>query len=226
MGILGYAVLGHTVLGQPETGPIGGTAVTDDMAPTPPRLHVGDVVRLVAEIRDLDGHLVDPGALSLVIVHENGDEDDLTAALVHGAAGMFEVGYAPAITGRHLARFTATGDYAGMATVILDIDPPDLAFVTLADLRAYLGATSVTDAELTSALHAERAAQAQRCRVDPFTHELREALMRRVARNLAARSVPVATFTSFDGGATSTRVPSVDAEVRRLEGPYRKLTCG
>lgn len=218
MAVLGYAVLGHTVL--------GGATTTADTSTAPLRWHLGDVVALAAEVRDEDGTLTNPGAMSLLVVHEDGNEDDLTGDLVATEAGRFEVGYAPAITGRHLARFTATGDYAGMATVILDIDPPDLAFVTLADLHAYLGATSVTDAELTSALHAERAAQAQRCRVDPFTHELREALMRRVARNLAARSVPVATFTSFDGGATSTRVPSVDAEVRRLEGPYRKLTVG
>ena len=100
------------------------------------------------------------------------------------------------------------------------------SLATLDELRDYLGATSATDPELTTALHAERAAQAQRCRIDPYTHELREAVMRRVARNLAARSVPVATWTSFEGGATGTRVPNTDAEIRRLEAPYRKLVIG
>lgn len=96
------------------------------------------------------------------------------------------------------------------------------ALVTIDDLRDYLGDTSVSEDGLRDALAAERAAQAARCRVEPYTADLRQALLRRVARNLAARSVPVASFTSFDGGATSTRVPGRDPEVSRLEGPHRR----
>ena len=226
MGVLGYAVLGHTVLGQPDVGPIGGTTTTNPTAGPPVRFHLGDVITLIAQVRDEDDNLAAPGAMGLLIVHESGDEDDLTSSIVTTEPGEHTVPYVPAVMGRHVATWTATGAYAGVATVVLDVDPIDLAFISVTDLRDYLGATSATDSELTVALRAERAAQAQRCRIDPYTYELREALMRRVARNLAARSVPVATFTSFDGGATSTRVPSVDAEVRRLEGPYRRLTCG
>lgn len=225
MGVLGHARLGITVLGQPEFT-IGSIVPADRIAATPPRLHVGDAILLVAEILDIGGYPADPTATTLTIRHEGGAEDDLTADITHPEVGRQEVGYLLTTEGRHLVTWTATGDYAGVATIILDVDPTDLAFITLDELRDYLGATSVTDPELTAALRAERAAQAQRCRIDPYTHELREALMRRVARNLAARSVPVATYTSFEGGATSTRVPSVDAEVRRLEGAYRKLVCG
>lgn len=219
MAVLGYAVLGHTVL--------GGATTTADTSTAPLRWHLGDVVALAAEVRDEDGTLTNPGAMSLLVVHEDGNEDDLTGDLVATEAGRFEVAYAPAVTGRHLAKWTATGDLAGVATFVFDVDPTELAFITLTELRDYLGATSATDPEITTALRAERAAQAQRCRVDPYTYELREALCRRVARNLAARSVPVATFTSFEGGGgTSTRVPSVDAEVRRLEAAYRRLPVG
>lgn len=99
---------------------------------------------------------------------------------------------------------------------------PAPLLITISDLRDYLGDTSATDEALQDALTTERAAQAERCRVEPYTASLREALMRRVARNLAARSVPVASFTSFDGGSTSTRVPGRDPEVARLEAPHRR----
>lgn len=98
------------------------------------------------------------------------------------------------------------------------------------DVAAYLGETSATEDEMAGALAAETAAQSRVCRVpaDPeaLSADLREALLRRVARNLAARSVPVATFTSFEGGASSTRVPASDPEVRRLEAPWRRLVVG
>jgi acyl-CoA reductase-like NAD-dependent aldehyde dehydrogenase len=100
------------------------------------------------------------------------------------------------------------------------------AYVSLDDVQEYLVDTSATPEEIVDALAAERAAQAARCRVEPFTQDLRQALLRRVARNLAARRVPVASMTSFDGGQTSTRVPRVDPEVSRLEAPYRRMTVG
>ena len=97
---------------------------------------------------------------------------------------------------------------------------------TAADADEYLGEHSWPYNNVVDALAAEVAAQAARCRVDPYTDDLREACLRRVARNLAARSVPVATFTSFEGGGTSARVPSTDPEVSRLEGPYRRMVVG
>ena len=96
---------------------------------------------------------------------------------------------------------------------------------TLADLRGYL-TTSADDATLLDALAAETAAQAARRRVTPFTADLRQALMRRVARNLAARSITVATFSAFEGGSTVVRVPAMDVEIQRFEAPYPKLPVG
>lgn len=100
-----------------------------------------------------------------------------------------------------------------------------MATVDLAACKEYLGTDiSWTDPEISGALLAETAAQAARCKLPTvMTDDLAEALKRRVARNLAARAVPVASFTSFDGGATSTRVPTNDPEIARLEAPYRKL---
>ena len=95
------------------------------------------------------------------------------------------------------------------------------------DAAAYLGETSWATEDIAAALAAEAAAQARSCRLPvPLPADLREALLRRVARNLAARAVPVATFTTFEGGASTTRVPMSDPEVRRLEGPWRRTVVG
>lgn len=109
---------------------------------------------------------------------------------------------------------------------------PDLAAV-----KAYMGATASTyeDAAIAIALTAETAAQAKRCRVpvtvdeddveapDP-TPDLVEALCRRVARNLAMRRLPLGVIADVEMG--STRLGSTDPEIRRLEGPYRKVSVG
>lgn len=101
---------------------------------------------------------------------------------------------------------------------------------SLPEVREYLntnGDSSATDDAITEALYAETANQRRVCDIGgTYDYDLREALKRRVARNLAARSVPLATVTSFDGVATSVRVPRYDAEIDRLEGPYRKINVG
>lgn len=102
-----------------------------------------------------------------------------------------------------------------------------MAIPDLTAVKNYLGTTSWTDAEISGALAAETAAQAKACSIPPvYPDDLAEALKRRVARNLAGRAVPVATYTAFEGGATTTRLPMTDPEVKRLEAPYRKLVFG
>lgn len=102
--------------------------------------------------------------------------------------------------------------------------PPGLTAV-----KAYLssnGDTSAPDAVITEALNAEEANQRAMCYTDSYGYDLAEALKRRVARNLAARSVPIASLTTFDGGSTESRVQRYDAEVTRFEGPYRRMVVG
>jgi hypothetical protein len=104
---------------------------------------------------------------------------------------------------------------------------PDLAAV-----KAYLGGDhSWTDEQLWRALHAEQAAQARVCTIPPtvddvepvWPDDLREALMRRVAANLALRALPLGVMeTVADAAAATTRV-GANAEVARLERPFRKL---
>jgi hypothetical protein len=112
--------------------------------------------------------------------------------------------------------------------------PPDLD-----EVLEYLKlAGKDRDAEVTSALAAEVAAQRRVVRarafgVDPvpglpstpYPADLSEALKRRVARNLALRGVPLAVLQS-DSEAGPAILPGRDPEVRRLEAPYKKLIVG
>lgn len=93
--------------------------------------------------------------------------------------------------------------------------------VDLTAVKAYLGtaAGQWSDGELTRTLAVEAAAQASRCRtytVRPA--DLDEALLRRVARNLAMRKVPLGVAISE---VEATRIGARDPEITRLEGPYK-----
>lgn len=97
-------------------------------------------------------------------------------------------------------------------------------------LKTYLGQTSQSDEVLEGALATEKRAQARVCRVPadpaaPWDEDLAEALLRRVARNLAMRGIPLAMF-SGDADLGGLVPPSRDPEVRRLEAPLRKLHLG
>jgi hypothetical protein len=97
---------------------------------------------------------------------------------------------------------------------------------TVSEVRAYLGvAVSHTDEVLTDALDAESAAQARVCRVDEANYpaDLRQALMRRIARNLSMRRLPLGVQTDETGGY---RIGATDPEVRRLEAPHRRVVVG
>lgn len=188
---------------------------------------LGAVVPLRFEVRDEDtGLLADPGGWALTVASPAGS---MSPTLDHPEAGVFEADYVPSVAGPHVAVFTATGANAGVVedVFVVTATGDDLATVTIPQLRTYLGDTSETDQALLDALAAERVDQANRCRVNRYTEALREALLRRVARNLAARAIRVTTFTSFEGGGgASQRVPQSDPEIRRLEGPYRRRTVG
>jgi hypothetical protein len=102
----------------------------------------------------------------------------------------------------------------------------------LAEIRAWLQvpAERVTDAQLQAVLDAEVAAQAIACRVptDPATlpDALHASLLRRCARQVAARGIPLglAGGESYEFGPT--RLPAFDAEIERLEGGLRRFVFG
>lgn len=102
---------------------------------------------------------------------------------------------------------------------------------TLANVKTYLGAATdaYTDAEIQSALSAETKAQLRVVRlplgVNEYPEDLVEALCRRVHHNLVLRGLPLGLQASIADGAVQTnRVGGTDAEVARLERPFRKLS--
>lgn len=185
---------------------------------------IGQVVPLRFLVRDDDGCPAAAGTATLTVTKP--DASSTTPILDNPELGQYDADYVPATAGRYIAVAVFGSPNAGTAVRVFDVVSTTLAVVTLADVQAYLGDVSWTGPEIQTALDAERAAQAAACRIDDYGHDLREALCRRVARNLAARAVPVAQFTSFEGGGTSTRVPKSDPEIARLEGPYRRLVVG
>lgn len=185
---------------------------------------LGDVTRLAFESFDETGTPVNALTATCQVVTPSGST--VVVPLVNAGVGVYTADYVAAVAGRHRATFTTTGQYAGVAVDVFDIIAPTLSALTVAEMRAYLGDTTATDADLQGVLLAEQSAQADRCTIDPYTPALREALLRRIARNLAARSVPIAVFNSFEGGGQQFRVPKIDSEIARFEGPYRRLCVG
>jgi hypothetical protein len=88
-----------------------------------------------------------------------------------------------------------------------------------------VSASSITDEELQVVVDAEVFGQAQVCRVDPYTPTLYQAVLRRCARELAARGLPLG-LTSGESEYGPARLSTFDAEVERLEGPLRIVVTG
>ena len=96
--------------------------------------------------------------------------------------------------------------------------------MTAPDLTAakeYLGQSglSFTEDQVAGALAAETAAQAAVVKVGTYPQDITEALLRRVARNLAMRNLPLGVQQDEAGGI---RIGMNDPEIRRLEAPHRK----
>jgi hypothetical protein len=100
--------------------------------------------------------------------------------------------------------------------------------VTLEQARAWIevDAVSISDEQLQGVLAAETETQARACRIDPlFVQEsLNQALLRRVSRAVAARSLP--TGLVGDPLAGVSRLPGYDAEIERYERPWRLVVFG
>jgi hypothetical protein len=119
----------------------------------------------------------------------------------------------------------STTDY-GVCTFrayVIDLANPMGNMPALGDVKGYLGDTSTNDEVLQDALDAETAAQMGVCTLPAvYPLDLREALLRRVARNLALRGIPLAVLQG-DAETGNLTLPGRDPEVRRLEAPHRKV---
>ena len=133
--------------------------------------------------------------------------------------------------GRYLAVVIITTDGVTAVTpYTVWAEEPGGHVPTFEEVKAYLnagGEISWTDDQVQDALNTERSDQFKVCTIPAnYPAALAGALKRRVARNIAAQSMPIAQITTFDTGQTVNRVPRTDPEVIRLEGPYRRIALG
>jgi hypothetical protein len=183
---------------------------------------VGDAVKVTYSVVDEDGDPVNASTCVLTVTKP--DLTTSTPTVSNPETGEYEADWLYAAAGRHIFTWVTTVPNTTESTVVYAVAPT--ALPTLAVVKDYLGTTSATDAEITAALAAETAAQDAVCRVEAYyPPDLAEALKRRVARNLALRGIPLAVLQG-DAEGGSLVLPRLDVEVRRLEGPHRKLIAG
>jgi hypothetical protein len=197
------------------------------VSPDTGRLDVGDTWVLAVELRDDVTDQLEDATLAAVVTRPDTSTSNPTP--VKTSVGLWSASYVLNAPGWHTATLTASGALVGVAT--FRVEALEVGAVpTLAEVQDYLassGPTTWTSAAVAGALAAELAAQGKACRIPAeYPPDLREALYRRVARNLAARAVKLGQWTAFDGGATVTKVPQKDPEVGRLEAPYRVFRVG
>jgi hypothetical protein len=185
---------------------------------------VGDLWQFRALVTDLDGDATDAEVPTITVTPPSGAAAHPSVTNVD--SGLSQFVYTPTLPGQYtVTAATASyglAAYAAWADALLTV----AGFPVLADVQEYLEDYSWSDAEIVNALNAEAAAQRARLRPSAvFGADLREALLRRVQRNLAMRRLPLATPQGdAEGGAAF--IPRTDPEIRRLEGPYRKLSVG
>lgn len=188
--------------------------------------NVGEAWTLRVRTQDGDGYAT--GSVTPVVAVVLPDASASVPVLVADSPfGDWSVSVVLTQAGRWTAHLSTVDDALDMAVYAAAPTTPG-AMPTVDDVARYLGqnASSWSTADLTQCLAAERAAQ--RARVGEravYPDDLREALFRRCARNLAMRRLPLAVnFGDADGGALI--LPGRDPEVRRLEAPYRRLVTG
>jgi hypothetical protein len=186
---------------------------------------VGDTLRAWVMVTDTDGTGAAADSVTVAVELPDGSADTGTAT-AQAQVGLYECTYDLAQSGLTSVVITVTSADFGddVIAIVLHVRATSGTAVDLEAVKAYLGDTSQSDGEILDALESETAAQAARCRIpSDYPPDLAQALKRRVARNLAARAVPVASYTTFEGGGTANRVPKHDAEIARLEAPYLQL---
>lgn len=187
-------------------------------------LNTGDVWLIAASVRDLDGCLTD--AVAPVVTITLPDGTTATPTVERVSTGTYRSTYTPATAGRYLGAAVAAGyGTADLAFYASGTTTETGMWLTVGHLRTYLGDHSWSDAAVLGALNAEAAAQRRVCRIGAvYPADLREALLRRVQRNLAMRGQPYAVLENAEPGAQF--IPGNDPEVRRLERPHRKVVLG
>lgn len=190
-------------------------------------LPIGGIWTIEVETTDEDGYLT-TGTPSVVVTLPGGSTTSPSFSTV--TTGVYRATYTVAANGRYVAVVT-DASYGSVAfSAYVSTVTASSGMPTVTDVDTYLTQAGVsgswTTAQKQSALDAEAAAQRAVCKVGAiYPADLKEALLRRVARNLALRAIPIATPTG-DAESPLSFIPGRDPEVRRLEAPHRKLVVG
>jgi len=174
-------------------------------------------------VLDDNGYLVSDPSITVSISDPAGGNGSPTPELL--ANGVYRVTRLVDLAGRYVTTVTVTDHGVLNFSAYVQTISPTSAMPDVDDVKAYLGTDgySVDDSQLQDALDAEAAAQRAVCNVAGiYPADLRQALLRRVARNLALRGLPEAVFQG-DAETGSLVLPGRDPEVRRLEAGHRKL---
>lgn len=187
---------------------------------------VGDEVTVQHEVRNLDGDPADAATVTLTITLPDLETEQPTVTNPPDEMGVYEAPFTLEQPGRYVFAWVTLDPDTASATAVEAVAPGSLPDRDA--LIAYLGSAAEQwqFTELDDALAAEIAAQARVCRVGAgYPADLRQALLRRVQRNLALRALPLAVLQG-DAETGSTILPGRDPEVRRLEAPHRRVTVG
>ncbi|SCF06514.1 hypothetical protein [Micromonospora mirobrigensis] len=188
-------------------------------------LPVGGLWVIEVKTTDSDGYAVD-SAPSVTVTLPGGTTSAPTVGQV--TTGRYRVEYIASTTGRYVARVVSATHGAVDFAAYVAATTAGTGMPTTDDVAAYLreSAASWSTDDLQDALDAESAAQRSVCRVGAvYPDDLRQALLRRVQRNLSMRQLPLAVLTG-DADTGASILPGRDPEVRRLEAPHRKLVMG
>jgi hypothetical protein len=193
---------------------------------TSQQLPVGDVWDITVYATDADCLPVDAAPVVTVTLPGGGTATPLATEEPWGWRAL----YAVTTPGRYVARVVAAGygavDFTCWVTaVVTGADMPTIE--DLGGVDGYLGEHSWTDEELQDALDAEAAAQRRCCTIPAdYPADLRQALLRRAARNLSMRRLTLSVQRGDSEGGDTTILPGRDPEVRRFEKNYPKLGVG
>lgn len=175
------------------------------------------------DVTDSDGC---PASDTVVVTVTLPDDTTDEPTVSETATGRYRAEVVVDDPGRYVA--TAVGalgaaDFAAYASATVAAG----AMPDLDDVLNYLGWQADNDfGDVAEALGAELDAQRRVCRVGAvYPRDLRNALYRRCARNLAMKGIPLAVLRG-DAQSRTTFLPGRDPEVRRLEAPHRKLVMG
>jgi len=195
------------------------------VTPASARATIGEEWTLAWWMLDTDGNPTNAEVPSVTVTKPDGSTVVLDA--FYRSDSTWRAGYTTVAAGRHLVHIASAEDAAD-AALFVDMVTTESGMPTVDDAIVYLGTRGGgwSVAQITGAYRAERAAQRDKCgERAAYPDSLREALFRRVARNLAMRALPLAVNTGdADGGGLV--LPGNDPEVRRLEAPYRRLGVG